>query len=678
MLKNKVMLGIFLTILLTIVLSCSTSANDLSIEVDGPYLLAENSSIEIDNVSSSGVDKWNWGIVDNATFSSGDFEGRIKLEDGLTKEPTFHAPEITTDSFFEAHLWVDVLGSDGDGSSVEDHTKITIINALDARPGRPYQVPEGESIVLDKDESSGKDKEYHWGIKNDSPDMNLTHTLTPEPVFYAPHVEEDKEITIILELTSSDNRYGKDLYRNVSPKIKPYDRASTTVKVLDTSLSVSANNVITEAGSQVKLEDPGEGYVTDYKWEIIDDPTGKAFLENEDTATPIFHPPNSVPENTNIAVQVTVSNEWRAATDNMTVLVTTVPPQEPKKLRVEGRENPQNLNTLKPTFRANYSCANPYFSAEKIEIVVKREEKVWSGKKSLEVTETGNSVKMKYGGKMLVPEVDYTWEVRFKNSFGWGPWGHGEFSTGGLLSINKKEARNYISSNAFSESTAKKVESALDENIEKTIDIVENVSAFKLADLLTKIAQLPSSPAHSAIILREISENKAIETVRAMIGFKYYTELDNIFAQSELPESRLNNIYNEVIKKIPKKSRKPFKQALSPETKGRLSAFGRGVSFYLIIGIFAAIIVVLVFYRKRVEDMLSKVENLLSGGKEESKKWKKIVLSFAKSKKDTIALRSNLPPERIAAKAQKAIKALGKEDEVRLGKKNDQICLVKK
>ncbi|KXB08525.1 hypothetical protein AKJ56_01045 [candidate division MSBL1 archaeon SCGC-AAA382N08] len=97
------------------------------------------------------------------------------------------------------------------------------------------------------------------------------------------------------------------------------------------------------------------------------------------------------------------------------------------------------MNTLKPTFKATYTCSNLNNLAKAVEIILENESgaQVWNQVKELDpIIEPLESAEVEYEDEPLSPGFSYTWKVRFKNEAGWGPWARSHFKIGEHLSIN--------------------------------------------------------------------------------------------------------------------------------------------------------------------------------------------------------------------------------------------------
>ncbi len=242
---QKTKLLVIIASLVTIFLLITPTAKGKNPEKgENYYFIEENQSITLEeipfeNINSNLVDEWSWGI-ESKTYSSSQVSGEAKICKNLQKNPKFIAPEIIDDSIYVENVTLKVLGIYDNGDYAYDRIKITIRNSLTARPGGPYRVVEGESVVLENDDSSGVSKEYNWGIENPINDMSLTDSVTSSPTFHAPEdVDEDKKFTVTLYLTSEH------------PGYEEISQATTTVKVLDTDLETTIENTSTNEGSKI-------------------------------------------------------------------------------------------------------------------------------------------------------------------------------------------------------------------------------------------------------------------------------------------------------------------------------------------------------------------------------------------------------------------------------------------
>lgn len=639
------------------------AASGISVDAGENYTVEEGEEIVLDNVSSSGVDTWNWGIVDKS-YTSDQVSDEARLEADFEKNPTFFAPAIVDDSTCQEHVWVRVLGTSENGPFEYDNARIDILNSLEARPGGPYRVMEGGSVVLDEDNSSGVGKEYNWGIVGPGNGMSLSDSVSSEPIFHAPgDIGGDLEVDIILEITS-------DAYFE-----KYYSSAHTTVKVWDTGLNADIRDNSVKEGSSLRLQEYSEGYIENYHWEILDDPTGSASLENGSSESAVFNAPPVARDDLEVVISLTVSNSRETDTDNAVISVEEVLPNKPEELLVEGEKAPQDLGTLSPSFSSIYSNDNPADDAENLEIALWRSGKdvLWRAVQEVDLG-VGEKKNLDYKGRILAPSTSYHWKVRFRDKSGWGPWNENEFSTADLLSVSTSEAENFVSSGSVSSSRkAKAVEEALEKDIGSTVDLLEGISEMTLSDLLTEMSSSSNSPEHAAMILENLPENEAVEVVRAMMGFGKFQALDTIFSQENtLSTSKLSQIYESLLTK----EKESLEEELSPSVIERLDlegGDGGGIPLILKVALVLGILFVMIKVRSRITGLFGG-----GGGGGVGDKWKKLVNQFSESDRSRMMIKSNLPPEEIVESTNKAIKELGEEGEVKLGKEGDEIYLVRK
>lgn len=648
----------FFTICLFVALILSlhipmTNASGPSIELDENYYVEENRAITLKAVGT-GVKRWNWGILEES-YSSKQVIGEAALANDLSNSTTLYAPVISDDTTWREYVQIKVLARGHDGEYTYRETRVYIINTLRARPGGPYRVFEGQSVTLDGDNSSGKAKNYNWGIVNSNSSVSLSRDLTPEPVFHSNvDVDGNKEIKVVLELTG-----GGGGRRN-------YDRAYTTVEIVDTDLQVNAEDNTVLEGSSVYLTASYTGYVKNYRWSIEEDPTGEASLENERTSRPILHAPKTVENRTRIVVELSGINKFEKDSDNAIVTVLPVYSRDPENQLVSGKSRPKDLNTLSPTLSAIYKNKNKFDKAKKAEIIIlnEKKEEIWRQKKDIDI-KNGNRLKINYSS-LLSPNNSYRWKIRFKDKSGWGPWSESKFRTGGLLSLKRKEAKEFLSSFSISiKNRTSAMERALESNPSETIQIVKEVKPECLARVLVEMTNFSSSPRHAAKILEELPENKAVITVRAMIGYKSVEELDKIFLREELSEKRVKLIYSSLLQE----EKKILKENLSSESLSRVKSGGY---FSIIFPIFVVIIgmVLALIYRRKVSNVLG-----LRSGKEE--RWDNLIREFLNSGKEQMVINSELPPTKELNEANRAIERSGKQDKIKLGRRENEICLIK-
>ncbi|KXB06990.1 hypothetical protein AKJ51_02300, partial [candidate division MSBL1 archaeon SCGC-AAA382A20] len=688
--------------------------NSIKSRPNGPYRVYEGESKELDGSKSCGKDKeYNWGIKNPF--------GKMSIENDLSPIPIFHAPEDIEGKRENVKITLQIT------SGCENYYKFahtyrydnasTNITIMGIPPDPPENLRvEGEVSPLNVD--------------------SLTPDLEAKYVCPNQHNLAEK-VGIVLKKETGENILNENINVNLEPSEKwaesvgflypdPLEPgASYTWKVRfkndagwgpwtesefkiseDLFIKAKAENIRENAGSTVKLLDPGEGYITDYKWEIVNDPTGEAFLENDNTGTPVFHAPKIIERDVEIKIKVTVSNKWGEYTENMKALISPVPPDKPKNLLIEDRSSPENVTTLTPDLFATYSCRNTHSEVRKIDIRVSKEggETVWRENRDTENILVGDEVKIPYESSVLLPDTTYIFKVRFKNNADWGPWGDSEFSTIKLQSLNTSEAEKLLTSGSIPLSTkARIVEGALEEDIQDTIFILEGIQQGSLADLLAEMARSSSSPKHAALILDNISENKAVDIVISMIRSdrEYYKELDNIFVREELSQKRLNLIYERVSKLYPGRT-ELLKRNLSVEAKKRISSIelnmgdsGIPLFWKIAIGcgifVFLLIIVVLGDRIKRILGVGESKEGDKEAKDEESgeeedeevenkveKKWNNLIRKFLDNAKERMLIETNLPPEEVVESSRQAIERLDLEEEVEVEEKDDDIYLVMK
>jgi uncharacterized membrane protein len=221
-------------------------------DADGPYSVQENGTVELDGTGSTDPDgdplTYSWTIVDDPT-------GGASLTDDDTATPVFHAPEHVDNA---VDVTVKLSVNDGHGHTGSDTATVTIQPAgvnlpPTADAGGPYSVQKNENIELDGTGSSDSDGTivaYSWTITDDpTGEASLTDSDTATPVFHAPSVESDTEVTV--ELTVEDDDGATDT-----------DTATVTVRVAGVGPSQYELSTLASPpeGGTVTLDPPGGTY----------------------------------------------------------------------------------------------------------------------------------------------------------------------------------------------------------------------------------------------------------------------------------------------------------------------------------------------------------------------------------------------------------------------------------
>ncbi len=182
-------------------------------DAGGSYSVQENGTVELDGTGSTDPDgdplTYSWTIVDDPT-------GGASLTDDDTATPVFHAPEHIDNT---VDVTVRLSVNDGHGHTDSDTATVTIQPAgvnlpPTADADGPYSVQEDENIELDGTGSSDSDGTivaYSWTIIDDpTGEASLTDSDTATPVFYAPSVESDTEVTVELTVEDDDGATDTD------------------------------------------------------------------------------------------------------------------------------------------------------------------------------------------------------------------------------------------------------------------------------------------------------------------------------------------------------------------------------------------------------------------------------------------------------------------------------------
>ncbi len=397
---------------------------------------------------------------------------------------------------------------------------------------------------------------------------------------------------------------------------------------------------------------------------------------NPETTEPELKAPSSPENDFNLELNLTVSTYGRENVVSENILVKTRTPKEPENLKVNNTESPQNLDDISPEFSAIYEHENPKSPAKEMEVIIKKEsmKENWKLEESPEIT-SGERASAEFEPKILVPGEEYEWKIRFTDNSGSGPWTEGQFETEELLDLPHEEAERFLdpfgSLNIERSQRAKVLEEALEENRESTMEIIESLSYQELVNLSVDLTNTIDSPESAAKILNSVPEEVAIDTVFTLGVQERYEVLDNIFMQEEISEERLDLVYEslpgEDDPQFNRNMKKEFEEELSEEAIERIPTLAGGIwSTVAIIILVIFLVILLSFYRKKAKE------------KSRNDIWNKAVGRFISSGKRKVGIKSNLPPQKEASRAKKAIERLNVKERVRVAKDGNKIVLERK
>ncbi|POG55802.1 Ig-like domain-containing protein [Haloferax marisrubri] len=125
-------------------------------------------------------------------------------------------------------------------------------------------------------------------------------------------------------------------------------------------------------GGSIQLDGSGssdsDGSITSYSWSITNDPTGQASLSNPSSAQPTFNAPDSVSGDTDVTVELTVTDDDGATsmrTTTVTVTDTDGTPSPSVSMRVDDLTDIQTNN---PDFVVSYDIGDTNASFERVEV----------------------------------------------------------------------------------------------------------------------------------------------------------------------------------------------------------------------------------------------------------------------------------------------------------------------
>lgn len=605
------------------------------------------------------VKSWNWVIYD-IEYSENDVIGNTYLYRDTEDNLVINAPFIKNDNIESGTVKIRVLAvveKEGRRYYHYDRVSVEVINKVRANTRGPYEVPEENKIKLNGKKSSGPIDYYNWGLEDFEEGMYLVNDNSPEPTFYSPSVSENKEVGVRLEITKGTHAPVKGYY---------YDEATTKIKIFDTSLEAIIGTEEIDSGMVENLKSDSEGRISEFKWKILNDPTGTAELIGENLRNPTFYAPGNLENDVEVEVSLKVSNRWKSDNTKKSILIKTVEPSAPENLWIDNEESPQYLKNLSPTISAIYKHKNPTSIGESIEVVIieNGNDRKWEIEKEIDISQ--NERGYLKSQETLTPSTSYGVKVRFQDSSGWGDWAKDNFRTDGFLSLDEDEAARFLVSGASLKKKARTVEKALDEDLDSTMQVMKRVSTNNLAPLLSEMALSPYSPRHAAMILEESLLDRSVQIVKRMIEAENFEALDDIFYSSELSKERLIQITD----RLSEEELNKLEDELSGPTKRRIPGLSAGSSYYLTIILFVVAIIALI-------GSLFVIGYILIT-RTRRRIWNNLIKDFLSGDIDKAAISSNLSPEKEAERARAAIDRLELEEEMDLAKKDSKIILLKK
>lgn len=182
---------------------------------------------------------------DNLTYSwSVPLGSPIVLSDNTAMEPTFTAPNVSTDTDYSVRLLV----NDGQSWSTEDIVVITVENdnvAPSANAGPDQSVNEGETVYLDGSGSFDPDQDpltYEWFVSLSSPIAIQNHT-SKNPTFVAPEVTADTNYDVFLMVNDGQSSSIADA---IVIEVKNVPQSNCSEYVLDLSASTAPQGQIAQ------------------------------------------------------------------------------------------------------------------------------------------------------------------------------------------------------------------------------------------------------------------------------------------------------------------------------------------------------------------------------------------------------------------------------------------------
>ncbi len=638
---------------------CISFEESLNLLKDNFYMM-DNYSRQLNGEFEESVEvkSWNW-VIDEVEYNENDVIGHTYLYRDTEDNLILNSPFIKNDNIESGTVEIRVLAvfeKAGREYYNYDRVSVEVINKVRAEAGGPYEVPEENKIKLNGKKSSGPIDYVNWGLEEYREDMFLIDDNSREPVFYSPSVSENRTFEVRLEVTKGERDPVQGYY---------YDEATTEIKVFDTSLDAIIGTEEIESGMVENLESDSEGVISEYNWEILNDPTGEAALVGENLESPTFYAPGNLENDVEVKVGLTITNEWKTDNVSKNILIKTIEPSSPENLLVDNERSPQSLKNLSPTISAIYKHKNPTSSAKNMEVVIEENgsSERWEIEKEVDLSlnERGN---LKFG-EVLAPDTSYGLKVRFEDSSGWGDWASDNFKTDDFLGLDVEEAARFLVSGAPLGTKAETVEEALEQDLDSTMEVIKRLSTSDLAPLLSKMALSPYSPSHSATILEESLLERSVDIVKKMIEAENFEALDKIFYSPELSKDKLVQITEE----LSEEELATLEKELSGPTKRRIPALSSN-EYYITIAIFVAAIIAF------VGSLL--VIGYILITRTRRRIWNNLIKDFLSGDADKAAVSSNLSPEKEVQRAQDAIDRLELGEKVGLAKKDSKVVLVRK
>ncbi len=260
-------------------------------DLNGPYSLFERENTLLYGDGSTGsngseIKSWKWAIIDDPTEN-------CYLKNADKENARLFAPqEIDNNKIIKVRLRV----KDQNDKSDSENIKIKLKDELLARPNGPYEVIEGENVVLDGTKSSGYIEEYSWIISEDpTGGAKLNKADNETPIFIADgNVETAQWVKVELTVSDENNNTHSE---------------NTKVKVEDRLTSKPGGPYHVVENQSIELDGKGsEGDNISFNWEITDDPTGQAYITEKNTSTPTFHALDGLENEKTVKIRLTVTD----------------------------------------------------------------------------------------------------------------------------------------------------------------------------------------------------------------------------------------------------------------------------------------------------------------------------------------------------------------------------------
>jgi hypothetical protein len=268
--------------------------------VVAPAEVVKETLVTLDGSSSSGViQSYSW------TQLSGD---PIELTNSNSKTASFTAPSVDGTLTFE----LTVSGPNGTSKTTVEIKVGTPPPPADppvANAGEDLTTIPGEVVVLNGEQSTGKNLTYSWKqvVDETGTPVTLEGEDTATPSFTAPNISE----ILVFELTVTD-----DEGREATDYVNVTVGENSTLPELLAVATVAKQEF--NAGEQVTLDGTGSsGPIVAYQWEQISGPT--VTLNGANTEQAVFTAPNV---NATLGFRLTVSSsEGVTKTSDVNVLV---------------------------------------------------------------------------------------------------------------------------------------------------------------------------------------------------------------------------------------------------------------------------------------------------------------------------------------------------------------------